>query len=53
MDGGMRQMQRSRRGKRAAVAAFHFFEDYLPLDGSGEEAEFTSRNQVWAVSPGA
>jgi hypothetical protein len=28
-------------------------EDYLPLDGSGEEAEFTSRNQLWAVSPGA
>jgi len=30
-----------------------FLEDYLALEGSGEEAEFTSRNQVWAASPGA
>ncbi len=26
---------------------------YWPDDGSGVVAEFTSRNQAWAVSPGA
>jgi hypothetical protein len=41
------------RYERAACCRPFLLEDYLPFDGSAEAAEFTSRNQMCAVSPGA
>jgi hypothetical protein len=53
---GKSERQSSVKGeRREQIRLFCFFEAYhlAPPEGSGEVAEFISRNHEWAMSPGA